>query len=416
MTTEQKAKAYDEALKCFKAFKEKYYTKDTQFGDVIFDKTGKMQKDFEDIFPELKESEDERIIRLLRELGSLDAAKELYEEFNLSYTDVLYWLEKQKENPKSADSIPSDCVSDAKCEDRWHKTANSLPDNGRDVLAKDSLGNYLLASFDGAQWFVSVYDGEDHPVLHTPPILEWCDIPSEKQKDSKVWKDKSKNFTIQTSEEKEYIRTLKSLISDFIRDKQPENVIYYQRIYDWLDGRHIEQKPVECSEGQLEELNEEVKRYYSDNFAYISSDQPTLSILTNIARHFAEWGADHLRDSTKMVDKSLEEAADKHIRKVVDAAGHPGWDWTTQDIADAFIAGAKWQKEQDDKELSDLLTIAHLQGAEQMEEQMLKDAVEGVVCYGSKGAYIETDFLGEYDTDVYGNSGDKVRLIIVKED
>lgn len=40
----------------------------------------------------------------------------------------------------------------------------------------------------------------------------------------------------------------------------------------------------------------------------------------------------------------LEEAADDHIRKVVDAAGHPGWDWETQDIADAFKAGAEWQK------------------------------------------------------------------------
>lgn len=38
-----------------------------------------------------------------------------------------------------------------------------------------------------------------------------------------------------------------------------------------------------------ESLVEEVKQYYSDNFAYISSDQPTLSILTNVARHFAEW-------------------------------------------------------------------------------------------------------------------------------
>jgi hypothetical protein len=56
-------------------------------------------------------------------------------------------------------------------------------------------------------------------------------------------------------------------------------------------------------------LVEEVKRYYSDNIAYISSDQPTLSILTNVARHFAEWGAEHLRDATKMIDKSLEEAA-----------------------------------------------------------------------------------------------------------
>jgi hypothetical protein len=40
----------------------------------------------------------------------------------------------------------------------------------------------------------------------------------------------------------------------------------------------------------------------------------------------------------------LEEAADNHIRKVVDTAGHHGWDWTTQDIADAFIAGAEWDR------------------------------------------------------------------------
>lgn len=51
-----------------------------------------------------------------------------------------------------------------------------------------------------------------------------------------------------------------------------------------------------------------------------------------------------------------------------------------------------------------------------MKAKMMKDAVEGVVCYGSKGAYIETDFLREYDTDVYGNSGDKARVIVIKEE
>lgn len=55
---------------------------------------------------------------------------------------------------------------------------------------------------------------------------------------------------------------------------------------------------------------------------------------------------DHFRDSTKMISKELEEAADNHIRKIVDAAGHPGWDWTSRDIKDAFIAGAEWQKSQ----------------------------------------------------------------------
>lgn len=41
----------------------------------------------------------------------------------------------------------------------------------------------------------------------------------------------------------------------------------------------------------------------------------------------------------------LEEAAEKHIQSVVDAAGHPGWDWEARDVRDAFIAGAEWQKD-----------------------------------------------------------------------
>lgn len=49
----------------------------------------------------------------------------------------------------------------------------------------------------------------------------------------------------QTETEKQYVRTLKALVSDFIRDRNPEDVPYYQGIFDWLDGRHIEQQPAE---------------------------------------------------------------------------------------------------------------------------------------------------------------------------
>ena len=83
---------------------------------------------------------------------------------------------------------------------------------------------------------------------------------------------------------------------------------------------------------------------------------------------------------------------------------------------DAFAKGARMQKEVDDKELSEKVSAAYQLGLSDKEKQMMEGAVEGVVCYGSKGAYIETDFLGEYDTDVYGNPGDKVRIIIVKEE
>jgi len=34
-------------------------------------------------------------------------------------------FEKQQENPKSSDSIPSYCTTNAKCEDRWHKVEDS---------------------------------------------------------------------------------------------------------------------------------------------------------------------------------------------------------------------------------------------------------------------------------------------------
>lgn len=35
---------------------------------------------------------------------------------------------------------------------------------------------------------------------------------------------------------------------------------------------------------------EEVKQYYSDNFDLINGDNPTLDIVTHIARHFFELG------------------------------------------------------------------------------------------------------------------------------
>lgn len=56
-----------------------------------------------------------------------------------------------------------------------------------------------------------------------------------------------KQKPVQLEEEKEYIRTLKSRIADFLRgkDKDEVDITYYQRICDWLDGRHVEQKPSE---------------------------------------------------------------------------------------------------------------------------------------------------------------------------
>lgn len=88
--------------------------------------------------------------------------------------------------------------------------------------------------------------------------------------------------------QKELIRQeIKRRMEELERDKyinidaktcRQSELKYLERFIDSMP----EEKP-------SEDLVKEVKRYYFDNFTYISSDQPTLSILTNIARHFAEW-------------------------------------------------------------------------------------------------------------------------------
>lgn len=98
MSIEEKSRAYDEALERAKSFQEKYGGGCAEY-----------------IFPELSESEDERIKKIITD--------SVFYQYGagVEYKDVLDYLdklEKQKENPKTADPIPSNCTSYAKCEDR----------------------------------------------------------------------------------------------------------------------------------------------------------------------------------------------------------------------------------------------------------------------------------------------------------
>ena len=132
-----------------------------------------------EVIPELKESEDERIRKRIRLCLDECVHSDIIRDYERD--ECLAYLKKQKESPKSADSIPSDCISDAKCENRWRKVEESLPDNGRLVLAKDSIGNILLARYDGENWEVDVYDNEDYYCRNF--ITKWCEIPFEVQKE-----------------------------------------------------------------------------------------------------------------------------------------------------------------------------------------------------------------------------------------
>ena len=156
--------------------------------------------------------------------------------------------------------------------------------------------------------------------------------------------------------------------------------------------------------------------------------------IMRLARHFAQWGAEHRGSSETPND--LEEAAVEYS-----AIGYSPFDDPYEKNQQfecskfAFIAGAKWQmgkdlssvnksyesgvvfgmnaqKEQDEKELSEKIASAYQLGLADKEKQMMKEAVEGTVYANTTARWVEADVLRK-DGFI---CGDKVKLIIVKED
>ena len=139
-----------------------------------------------------------------------------------------------------------------------------------------------------------------------------------------------------------------------------------------------------------------------------------------IARHFAKWGAKHLSDDSKTSPNDLEEAAKTFFDTL---EGKEAWSYgpdhyDCEDVNNAFIAGAKWQKEQDEKEQADLFTIVALDAAQRAKEQMMKEAVDGIVEYDYSTG--DTDYLrvlAEISSNQFDvKDGDKVRVIVCKKE
>ena len=119
------------------------------------------------------------------------------------------------------------------------------------------------------------------------------------------------------------------------------------------------------------------------------------------------------------IPNDLEEAADEYFK-------NPENSWVVKDI---FIAGAKWQKEQDLSEMAQSkspLSVAYANrcfenGKQAMKEQMMKEAIHYVVQddLDSHGASYNIPFIRIGTTALKPKGigvGDKVRIIIVKED
>ena len=126
--------------------------------------------------------------------------------------------------------------------------------------------------------------------------------------------------------------------------------------------------------------------------------------------------SEHLADDRKTSPKDLEEAAGeyekKHTYQRYDGGGlTPEYDAT---LAESFIAGAKWQEKRNLRFVKQVLSgdfTVFEAGRKYEREQMMEEAVEcETVCV--KDRLFAVLPVKEFQWTV----GDKVRIIIVKED
>ena len=199
-------------------------------------------KPIDEIFPELRESEDERVRQRI---------VALVEQFaqGLNRGPMLAYLEKQKEQPKEEliyrlNGLMQDYIKDGKNEEeREHRFKcyqlfwDALEEETFFEQKEQKLPEMeLLTKLEKALFDMLVERtneitiSEKQAKKYAPIVLA---IVKKEQKSE------------QSEMEREYVETLKGLVSDFIRDTGSgiTDVAYYQKICDWLDRRHIEQKP-----------------------------------------------------------------------------------------------------------------------------------------------------------------------------
>lgn len=112
-----------------------------------------------------------------------------------------------------------------------------------DSLPDEPVSNDLE---EAAKTFCDTLEGKE-AWSYGPSHYDWDDVNNAFIAGAEWMAKQKEQKPAQSEEEKEYVRTLKGLVSDFIRDSGGgiTDVEYYQNICDWLDGRHIEQKPAE---------------------------------------------------------------------------------------------------------------------------------------------------------------------------
>lgn len=127
--------------------------------------------------PELKESEDERMIQYFKDLAPFDNADELYEKYGFSHKDAIDWLEKQCEQkiktPEESLGIDSDTYNKIvdECIYGEQKPIDKVEPNFK-------VGDWVVTSYGKVNQVVSVDKYGDGYTLNDGVYFSgsWCDM------------------------------------------------------------------------------------------------------------------------------------------------------------------------------------------------------------------------------------------------
>ena len=236
MTQEEKARAYDEALERARKQRDEYQEeldktdKDSKLASILRAAISAIEL----AFPELSESEDERIMKALIEVfkKKLERGFE-WVEYGIPNRSVLDWLEKQKENSEYV----------------FRPLAGTdITIAAEQAIRKAKEGDRLVLAFNGFYTPVFKHDSVKRIVDEYDSFIE---KPKEQSEEPKIvfgdWGNKEKREAIITC--LKYMRFVKKITNQ-----------EYDDLTKWLDNNYVkvEQKPAEWSEKYIADVFEKV--------------------------------------------------------------------------------------------------------------------------------------------------------------
>lgn len=216
------------------------------------------------------------------------------------------------------------------------------------------------------------------------------------------WLEKNLEY-LKPKQEQPDFPTTDEQVKEFLATHPKIEVPEKYKSPDWL-FKNQEQPEVDLEK----EIKQQIyARFYDLNGIAVigTSGYAEVKDMEDIARHFAEWGAEHLAGVRKMISDDLTEAEENP--------------YVLNNVSHAAFEYERTRNDLDARSDNEVVKRAFIAGAEWMKRKMMEGAVEGVVCIlPGNVAYVEeknNESLKQYILDNF-NAGDEVRIIILPKE